>query len=165
MEFAIDFAALKPLQAQLAAAPEVVRQELAAAMAEADQLILREVKERTPHASGLLRGSEIAVEKVQGFAVQGFVGSPLNYAQPVELGTRPHFPPVEALMDWVKLRFHVTSDSQARGIAFLIARKISRQGTKGASMFEQAWGAVAPQVSAIFARAADRIAARIQGAA
>jgi hypothetical protein len=33
--------------------------------------------------------------------VIGVVGSPLAYALPVEIGTRPHFPPVAAILDWV----------------------------------------------------------------
>lgn len=163
MELEINFDALRGLQASYARAPDVVRQELLAAMLEADQLLLREVKEQTPAATGTLRSSEHAVERVQPFGVQGLVGSSLSYAEPVELGTKPHFPPVEALMDWVKSRFSVRSEREARSIAFLIARKISRVGTRGAGMYQKALAACEGQIRTIFDRAQQRIAARLAG--
>lgn len=163
MQISIDFEQLKHLEANLRRAPNVVREELLAAMTEADALLLREVKERTPTAHGLLRSSEYGVERVNELGVEGFVGSPLNYAEPVDLGTRPHFPPVEALIDWVKVKLGISDEKQARGVAFLIARKISRVGTKGVGMFEQGFAAVEPQIRTIFGAAADRIAARVVG--
>jgi hypothetical protein len=159
----IDFSELQRLQAQMAQSPNVVREELLTAMTEADLLVEREVKERTPHAHGLLRDSIRGVETVVGLGVEGFVGTSLSYVQPVELGTRPHFPPVEALIDWVKVKLGIQSDREARGVAFLIARKIAAKGTKGAEMFAHTLQAVEAQVRAIFSRAQDRIAARLAG--
>lgn len=162
MEIQIDFSELKKLQAQMAKAPEIVREELLAAVTEADLLLLRGVQERTPTATGLLRSSEHNVETVvEPFGVEGLVGSPLNYAQPVDLGTRPHFPPVAALMDWVKLKLGITDEKEARSVAFLVARKISKEGTKGAEMFGQAFAAMEPQVRQIFDMAQQRIGARL----
>lgn len=160
----IDLAALNRLDAQMRQAPEAVTAELMAAMTEADLLVLREVQERTPRAQGTLRSSEHHVERLRGpFAVEGLVGSPLNYAQPVELGTRPHFPPVEALIDWVKVKFGISDERLARSAAYLVARKISRVGTKGAAMFGDALAACEPQLAEIFGGAQARIAARITG--
>lgn len=164
MEIRIDFERLTQLREQLAKNAQVVREELLAAVTEADALLLREVKERTPRASGTLRSSALAVERVTGpFGVEGLVGSPLNYAAPVELGTKPHFPPVDALVDWVKTKLGIQEEKEARGVAFLVARKISREGTKGAAMFGEALGDMQPQVEAIFVRAQDRIATRLLG--
>lgn len=165
MEIRIDFDEIKQLEANYERAPEIVREELLRAVTEADLLLNREVVERTPGASGLLRHSITHEERIVGLGVEGFVGSPLNYVQPVDLGTRPHFPPIEPLMDWVRMRFPVHSEVEARGIAFLVARKISRVGTKGAEMFDKALAAVGPQLEAIFAAAQERIAARLTGAA
>lgn len=164
MEIAIDFSALTALRAQVAKAPDVVREELLAAMTEADVKLTAQVQELTPHAHGTLRGSMTHVERVREFGVEGHVGSPLSYAEYVDLGTRPHFPPVEALMDWVKARFGTQSEREARSIAFLIARKISRVGTKGQNIYGGALAHLAPEIRAIFAAAQERIAARIIGA-
>lgn len=46
-----------------------------------------------------------------------------NYASFVEYGTRPHFPPVDALRDWAA---RVLGDER---LAFVVARAIARRGT------------------------------------
>ena len=165
MEIRIDFDEIRQLEASYERAPEIVREELLRAVTEADLLINREVVDRMPSASGLMRQSVTHEERVEGLAVEGFVGSALNYVQPVELGTRQHFPPIEPLIDWVRLRFPVRSDMEARSIAFLVARKISRVGTKGAEMFGKTLAAVEPQLEAIFGAARERIASRVTGVA
>ena len=169
MEIRIDFEELERLQANYERSPEIVREELVRAVTEADLRIEREVQDgeamTRATASGMLRASIFHEERIEGLAVEGFVGSPLNYVQPVELGTRPHFPPIEPLIDWVRTRFPVRTDIEARGIAFLVARKISRVGTKGKEIFGKSLAAVEPQLDAIFAAAEQRIAARITGAA
>lgn len=167
MEIRIDFSALTTLQGQLRQAPAVVREELLAAMTEADGKLEAQVKMFAPRgASGDLQRSVIGEERQVGeFGVEGLVTSPLNYAPPVELGTRPHFPPVEALIDWVKAKLGITGDKEARSVAFLVARKISRQGTKGQKMFEGSLEHMTPEITAIFEAAQQRIAARILGGA
>lgn len=68
-----------------------------------------------------------------------FLAPPADpYGEYVEVGTRPHFPPPAALESWVRKRMGVTNDGQARQIAFLISRKISRHGTQGQHLFERA---------------------------
>jgi hypothetical protein len=54
--------------------------------------------------------------------------------EPVEYGTKAHFPPIDPLVHWVKtnLRFE---GNKAESVAFLICRAISKRGTKGAKMF------------------------------
>lgn len=62
------------------------------------------------------------------------------YAGPVETGTRPHFPPFDgSLLLWVQKKEPQLNEKQARSLAFLIARKISKKGTQGAHMFELAF--------------------------
>jgi hypothetical protein len=163
VEIRIDFEALVKLQAQMRQAPHVVREELLKAMTEADAKIEAQVKELAPRgASGDLQRSVIGQEREVGpFGVEGLVTSPLNYVVPVELGTKPHFPPVEALIDWVKAKLGVTGDKEARSVAFLVARKISRRGTKGQAMFEKTLEHMTPEIHAIFGAAQDRIAERI----
>ncbi len=60
------------------------------------------------------------------------------YAAPVEFGARPHFPPIAALLPWVKQKLGVRDEEEARSVAFLIARAISRRGTEGQFMFTRA---------------------------
>lgn len=74
-----------------------------------------------------------------------FLAPPADrYGLYVELGTRPHFPPPGALDGWVKRhigvvsRLGITGDREVREVAFLIGRKIARQGTKGQFFFERA---------------------------
>lgn len=158
----IDVPGLEQLAALWAAAPNEVRAEMETAMIEADALAEREITEITPRAAGLLAGS--IGSEVQSFedSVIGVVGTSAAYAVPVELGTRPHFPPIEPLVDWVRVKLGV-GEKEARGVAFLVARKISRTGTKGAHMFERALSSVEPGIAAIFHRALDRIVKRLAG--
>ena len=60
------------------------------------------------------------------------------YAAPVETGSRPHMPPVSALVPWVQKKFRVESEKQALSIAFAIARRMRTTGTGGHFMFIRA---------------------------
>ena len=68
----------------------------------------------------------------------------LEYWKYIENGTRPHFPPVSAIREWIRVKpviprpfenGKLPTESQ---LAFLIARKISRVGTEGINDFERA---------------------------
>ena len=68
----------------------------------------------------------------------------LDYWKYIENGTRPHFPPISAIRDWIRVKpvlprpfsnGKLPTESQ---LAFLIARKISRVGTEGTNDFERA---------------------------
>lgn len=61
----------------------------------------------------------------------------LDYLKYIEFDTRPHFPPIQAIVKWVKdkglpvgdgKKGHLPTEKQ---LGFLIARKISKVGTKG----------------------------------
>ena len=164
MDIAVNLDKSGELAALWARAPAICREELLGAITEMDALLLREVQEATPTAQGTLRAGMHSEESVTEFGVTGITGSSLIYAQPVELGTRPHFPPVEALTDWVRLKLGISDEREVRSVAFLIARKISRVGTKGAFMFRDAVKRLEPVMEARFVRARDRIVARLAGA-
>jgi len=55
--------------------------------------------------------------------VEAIVEANADYASFLEFGTRPHFPPVDALRDWCA---KFLGDE---GLAFVVARAISRRGT------------------------------------
>ena len=157
-------AATEPIKGAIVAAalalPGVLPKALAAGVFEAELLLQREIAERTPvGAHGLLRNSiQAAVPTVLADRVSGAVGSPLEYVVSVELGTKPHFPPLMPLVDWVEAKLGLRGD-EAKGAAFGIARKIAKKGTEGVRMFEEAFGANADQVKAILVRRTRQVLA------
>ncbi len=84
------------------------------------------------------------------------------YAAAVEYGTRPHFPPIAALVPWVKRKFQVKDEAEAESIAFLIARKIAARGTQGHHMFERALASAQGPVIAEYEAAVADAAAEIE---
>ena len=164
MDMAINLDKSGELAALWARAPAICREELLGAITEMDLLLQREVQEATPTAQGTLRAGMHSEESVSEFGVTGLVGSSLSYAEPVELGTKPHFPPVEALTDWVRVKLGISEEREIRSVAFLIARKISRVGTKGAFMFRDTLKRLEPVLDERFGKARDRIVTRLAGA-
>lgn len=149
------------LARMFAEAPEMAREELLRAMWAAVQHLEAEVKERTPTAHGTLRASVFGEARIEPDGVLGVVGSPLLHAPYVELGTKPHWPPVDALVDWVRVKFGVSEETELRRVAFLVARKISVSGTPAAGMFHSAAVANDQQIERPFELAAERLAARM----
>jgi hypothetical protein len=163
MFYEIDLSGMRQLEMGLTANPQTVREELEAAVTEADFLLEREVKERAPvgaNGAAGFKGSIYAVEEIGETSVIGIVSTSVRHAAPVEFGSKPHFPPIEPLIDWVKVKLNITSEKEARGAAFAIARKISVRGTTAQRpfglTFQEQWG----ELKAIFDRAVWRITAR-----
>lgn len=60
----------------------------------------------------------------------GATGGASLYVEFVEHGRRPgKFPPVDPIRKWVRRVLGITGASQIRSVAFLVARKIARNGT------------------------------------
>jgi HK97 gp10 family phage protein len=88
----------------------------------AASLVTETAKHYAPVDTGKLRSSIVAGVKSNEFGISGIaVSSNIAYAPHMEYGTRPHFPPVSALQGWA--RRHGMNP-------FLVARAISRRGTK-----------------------------------
>lgn len=141
--------------------PERYARELTAAMLEAGLLLEREIKEFAPvGASGGAagyRGSIAAIPPyMNGDILTGGVGTNSPYAIPVELGTRPHFPPVQPIADWVRAKLGEKDPVAARSIAYCIARKIAAHGTEGQHVFKRALDAAQEQLVGVFDRAVER---------
>jgi len=162
MNINIDNSEIDQLLALWQQAPEIVNQATKSAVTEAQLLLLREVKENTPVGStSLLRQSFGAPEPILlGDRVIGVVGTSLQHAIPVELGTKPHFPPVAPIKDWVKSKLG-KSEQEAEGIAFAVARKISIKGTKPKLFVKKTFDQNKNQAQAIFSRALGRIAGQL----
>lgn len=91
------------------------------AMRDSALLVQRDARKLAPVDTGRLRSSITPEIRSQGKDIVGVVGSNVKYAAFMELGTRPHWPPIGALEVWA--RRHGTS-------AFAVARAIARRGTK-----------------------------------
>lgn len=156
------------LKSGIKRAPKLFDEELNAFIYEADLLLEREVKELTPvgiGAGGGLRGS-IAGQEPKRLAdrIIGEVSTTLSHAIPVELGTKPHMPPVQPLVDWAAQKFGLPED-EAKRVGFLVARKIATKGTKGHFMFEKAFDANENQVTSMLQDRMDGFLDKIGGRA
>ncbi len=163
MEIHIDTNDVAQLSALWDKAPAITAEEMLRGVTEANLLIEREVKERTPVGVGGgagLRGSIHSIERRTPHTVIGVVGTSMNYAVPVELGTKPHFPPVAPIKDWVIAKLGVAAD-KAEGIAWAVAKKIASKGTEGAEMFTTGLNATEPQINRIMHTATARVLERI----
>lgn len=126
---------LTAVRALWARAPEVMSQEMLRAVTEADLLLKGDLQQRLPKGAGGLSGgagivgSLFTEEQVLDDRVLGAVASPLAYAEWVEIGTRPHMPPSEALHEWVRVKLGITDEKEIEETAERIAWKIARYGT------------------------------------
>lgn len=145
---------------RLAEVPDVYARHAMAAMLEASLLLEREVKDRAPTGVGGaagLRGSIAAMTPfMDGDTLSGGVSTSSPYVEPVELGSKPHFPPIRPLMDWVKAKLNEKDPKEAYGIALCIARKISWHGTEGKFFFKAALENSQSKVEAIFDSAIEK---------
>ena len=134
---------MRGLQAQLKRDAKRRSKRVRKAIKNTAQKGARVVRRNVPVAFSELRDSV--------HADRGRIVADAPHAAAVEVGSRPHTPPLDPLIRWVKLRklqsgvskssrarlpgtttggAIVEGDAEARGIAFLIQRKISREGTK-----------------------------------
>lgn len=151
------------MQALMARVPPIMLEEIGRAVVEASMLGEREVKERTPSSgAGTLRDSIGALPvTISGTRVTGGVGTSLSYAAPVELGSKPHWAPIEPLLEWVQRKLG-KSGEEAEGIAQAIQYKIAAHGTEAHHMFRDGFAHVSATVVEIFRAAVARAAARAE---
>ena len=149
----IDMGDVDGLADALLRAPSLIEHTIIDILTQSGFLLQRETVERAPvgvGGGGGLRGS-IAASRPVRLGVSSIaigVGSALDYAEPVELGTRPHMPPIEPLVDWVEAKTGKTGEA-ARSMAWAVAFKIKTHGTEGVHMFGQAFEANQVQVQRI----------------
>ncbi len=165
MDIRVDLPGFAQLQAMLQQAPDIANQEFRAFLLGAVSHLQGEVQQRTPTAHGSLRGSIISsVQSMpDGIGVEGVVGTSLAYALPVELGTKPHMPPIEPLVDWAMQKFGL-DEKAARKAAFGIAYRIAQRGTIGYGMFNRTYAANKANLERQAGATVQRIAARMAGA-
>jgi len=131
---------------------DVLRPAIIAGMELTMQAAEAEVVQKTPVDQGTLRGSAYGRVVDLWPVVEGHLGSPLIYALPVEEGSKPHWPPRAPIQAWVHRKFGL-SGKEMISVAFLVARAMSRRGTRAHHMFQQGF------------ELAQRLAPRLVGAA
>lgn len=148
--------------------PEIIQQNLVAAMDEVTMRLWREIQILTPlgnSGSSGLRGSIQVEVKPRGGPVRmgtpivGIIGTPLVYGQVVEMGRRAGKgkPPVKALREWVAYRLGLSGEELERA-TYAVRNKIAVEGTKGVHMFERAFNENLSDIQAIFGRYGFQIA-------
>jgi len=106
-------------------------------------------KEKAPDTTGNLR-ENITVDRPQALTRNVHTGNAI-YAECVEFGTSPHWPPAEPLKRWA---LRVLSDEKA---GYAIQRKIAAAGTEEQPFFRPAIEAVRPKYLADMARLAKQV--------
>ncbi|MBP8980848.1 MAG: hypothetical protein KBG09_06350 [Syntrophobacterales bacterium] len=143
--------------------PEAARAVQISRITEALLLAEGAIKEKTPVGAGPTHLRDTIFHKVQGYGtpIWGLVSTPAKYGEPVELGTRPHFPPVAPIQHWVEKKLGY-SGKEAKSIAYLIARSIWRRGTKGQKMFSRSFRDLESRIVGILNRIPDDIVAKLK---
>ena len=138
-------------QKQFEQAPEIFREEKAAALTEAGMLLEREIAARTAEgATGILRKSIAA----QLFGDRMEVGTPIAYAEPVEYGSKAHWAPLAPLEMWALRKF---GDAE---IGKKVWYSIAHKGTRAALMFTRGFAASASKIMKILEGIGDKVAMR-----
>lgn len=117
-------------------------------MRQATALVTASAKRYAPVDTGLLRGSITPSVSVGATEIKGVVGSNVKYAPFMELGTRPHWPPISALETWARRHGMV---------AFLVARAIARRGLKARKFLQRAFDENRGRIVQIFKDEVNRI--------
>lgn len=134
-------------------APEIFKEEKTSALTEVGLLLEREVVQRTP--VGVTSNLKSSIEsKIVGDRVE--IGTPLEYAEPVEYGTKPHWPPKEPLELWGLRKL----GSKEAGRSVWVS--ISKKGTKPVLMFTRALAMNYSKIIKILESIGDRIASRFK---
>lgn len=135
LNITVDLSSVEKMMARYSEVSAAVQKEK---ITSAALLLERAIKLHTPEGAGPVHIRDTIFHKIEayGASVRGIIGVPAIYGEPLEMGTRPHFPPVAPIEHWVERKIGL-SGKEAKSVAFLIARAISKRGTKGAKMFHK----------------------------
>jgi hypothetical protein len=140
------------LAATLARSPRVVAAEEARAMTASLLLIEGDARRNVRHDTRQLMNSITHRQRERGQTLIGEVGPSLRYGLYVERGSRPHFPPVAALVGWA--RRHGVSP-------YAVQRAVGRRGTRARPFLAPAFAKNADRIGRLFAAAGARITAML----
>lgn len=100
-----------------------------------EELIKRKIQEEDLIATGNLLAS-IYTEVILDGVVYKVILNSLDYIKYLEHGTRPHFPPEEPIIKWIRARKLPTRETcggnlpSEKQLSFLVRRKIGLEGTE-----------------------------------
>ena len=100
-----------------------------------EELIKRKIQDEDMVATGNLLASISTEVEVDGVLYKVVLNS-LEYIRFLETGTKPHFPPQEPIIKWIRAKKLPTSDycggdlPTEKQLAYLIQRKIGLYGTE-----------------------------------
>lgn len=95
------------------------------------------VKNGHPTQENTLASTVTSEVIVKGTTYEVVLNNLQDYWKYVEEGTRPHWPPISAIAHWIQIKPVIPRpDEKGRipsqqSLAFLISRKIAREGTQG----------------------------------
>lgn len=165
----------------------VMKDEITAYLTKGSKQLERAIAEKMPVNTGATRGALFS--QVRGVAQgrgEAIVSLPVEHAEVLESGSKPHWPPRAPIELWVAQRFRekggsiraavrsvrkrgsreTFADRQSaaiRSIAFLVARKIAQRGTKAIRMFARSVTELQPDIDRQWAETVTRIAQRLSG--
>lgn len=100
-----------------------------------EELIKRKIQDEDLIATGNLLAS-ISTEVILDGVVYKVILNSLDYIKYLEHGTRPHFPPEEPIVKWIRARKLPTRETcggnlpSEKQLSFLVRRKIGLEGTE-----------------------------------
>jgi len=144
-------------------AAKVVHEELDRAANASVMHLKGQILPLVPVNVGMLRQGVLTEVTGEGVSLVGRVFDPVSYALPVELGSRPHWPPIAPIALWVRRKLGISDEREARSVAFLIARKISRVGSKPRLFFKRGFDSGKGRCVSFFHTANARIVSRLTG--
>ena len=121
----IEVRNLEPIQAKLKKGGNIIKKQMNEAIKRAVLMVEADSKKNTPSDTSRLRGAH----KTYFGNLQGKLRIEADYGIYVHEGTRPHWPPFDAIDPWAK----------RHGIpTFLVQRAIARKGTKAVPFLKDA---------------------------
>jgi hypothetical protein len=146
---------------------EVIREELLGAMYEATMFLERKVKSGTPQGVYGAKGGLLStihgevIDRGVGI-IRGIVGHQSAYGDVIEKGRTAGkaMPPEGSLIRWIQVKLGM-SETEAKGIEYVIRRKIALRGFEGAQMFQKAFEEGMPTLTNIFDKRGFNIARRL----
>lgn len=129
---------LETLQRELAAAPDQMRGAVRKGMMSVLEAVRYEIALIAPQG---VSGNLARDWTIRMGDASGVLGSNVGYGLYVHEGTRPHWPPLEPLLDWVRLKLHGGIE-----MARALQRKIAAVGTKPQAFIPRAVDNVKPQI-------------------
>jgi len=81
----------------------------------------------------------------------GYIGYTAPYAKPVEFGSKPHFPPPDAIREWARNKLGLRGRELERA-TWGICRKIDQYGTEAQPFLRPATEMASPKVGGLYTK-------------